>query len=300
MFLPHVEIYQPEFRKLVLANTHLEKLWSGGRWLEGPAWFGAGRYLVFSDIPNNRMMRFDETDSSISVFRNPSMNSNGNTVDQQGRLITCEHLGRRVTRTEHDGSITTLADRFDGKKLNSPNDVVVAKDGTVWFTDPSYGIDSDYEGSMAASEIGRCNLYRIDPITGTVDAVATDFIQPNGLAFAPDGRTLYVSDTGSTHLADGPHHIRSFQVDGARLKGGDVISVCNIGLYDGFRLDNQGNIWTSSGDGVHCLNQKGEFIGKISTPETVSNLCFGGARKNRLFICATTNLYATYLNISGI
>jgi gluconolactonase len=299
MFLPHIEIYHSEFRKLVLANTHLEKLWSGGRWLEGPAWFGAGRYLVFSDIPNNRMMRFDETDNSVSVFRQPSMNSNGNTRDQLGRLITCEHLGRRVTRTEHNGSITILVDRFEGKKLNSPNDVVVAKDDAIWFTDPIYGIDSDYEGAIASSEIGKCNVYRLDNATGNLDAVATDFLQPNGLAFSPDGHVLFVSDTGATHFENGPRHIRSFQVDGLKLKGGDVFSECTTGLYDGFRIDNQGNIWTSASDGVHCLNQNGDLIGKILIPETVANVCFGGLQNNRLFVCGTTSLYATYLNISG-
>jgi gluconolactonase len=299
MFLPHIEVCQPAFRKLVLMNTHLENLWSGGRWLEGPAWFGAGRYLVFSDIPNNRMMRFDDTDSSVSVFRQPSMYSNGNTRDQQGRLVSCEHFSRRVTRTEHDGSITVLVDRLGGQKLNSPNDVVVAKDGAIWFTDPTYGIDSDYEGAIATSEIGKSQLYRIDPASGAVALVASDFCQPNGLAFSPDGAILYVSDTGVTHVDNGPHHIRRFEVDGAKLKGGKVIANCAVGLYDGFRVDTQGHIWTSTGEGVHCLSQTGELIGKILIPETVANVCFGGPKNNRLFICATTSLYATYLNVAG-
>jgi gluconolactonase len=245
------------------------------------------------------MMRFDETDSSVSVFRQPSMNSNGNTRDKQGRLITCEHLGRRVTRTEHNGSITILVDRFEGKKLNSPNDAVVANDDAIWFTDPSYGIDSDYEGATATSDIGKCNVYRLDHLTGNLDSIATDFLQPNGLAFSADGRVLYVSDTGATHFENGPRHIRSFQVDGLTLKGGDVFSESTAGMYDGFRLDNQGNIWTSAGDGVHCLNQNGDLIGKLLIPETVANVCFGGLQNNRLFICGTTSLYATYLNISG-
>ena len=202
----------PRFRKLALPYIHVEKLYTGCRWAEGPAWFAAGRYLVWSDIPNDRMLRWDETDGSVSVFRQPAMNSNGHTVDLQGRLVSCEHWSRCVSRTEFDGKRTVLADRYDGKRLNSPNDVVVKSDGSIWFTDPSYGIDSDYEGDAAPSEIGANNVYRIDPATGRVTIVASDFVQPNGLAFSPDESLLYVADTGLTHKADGPHHVRRFRV----------------------------------------------------------------------------------------
>jgi gluconolactonase len=299
MFLSHLEIIEPAFRKLVLMNTHIEKLWEGGRWLEGPVWFAGGRHLVFSDIPNDRMMRFDDTDGSISVFRSPSMNSNGNTCDHQGRMITCEHRGRRVTRTEHDGRITILVDRYQGKLLNSPNDVVVGSDESIWFTDPTYGIDSDYEGARTESQIGKSNLYRLDPRTGLLEAAATDFIQPNGLAFSPDGSHLYVADTGATHMEEGPRHLRKFKVNNGKLSGGDIIATSSAGLYDGFRIDEFGHIWTSTGEGVHCLDSGGSLLGKIRVPEVVANVCFGGARKNRLFICATTSLYAIYLNVSG-
>ncbi len=299
MFLPHIECIDPSFKRLVLMNTHLERLWTGGRWLEGPAWFGGGRYLIFSDIPNNRMLRYDDTDDGVSVFRSPSDNTNGNTVDRQGRLISCQHLARRVVRTEHDGTLTVIADRHEGRALNSPNDVVVASDGAIWFTDPTYGIDMDYEGARAPSEIGSNNLYRVDPDHGVARAMATDFVQPNGLAFSPDETTLYVADTGATHLEDGPRHIRRFAHDAGSLSGGEVIAECDVGLFDGFRIDAAGHIWTSAGDGVHCLTGEGELIGKIRVPETVANVCFGGAKRNRLFICGTTSLYATYVNVSG-
>src|SRR5258706_3741000 len=204
-------VVDPRFRTLALPYIHVEKLYTGCRWAEGPAWFAAGRYLVWSDIPNNRMLRWDETDGSVSVFRQPSNNSNGHTVDREGRLVSCEHQSRRVTRTEHDGTRTVLADRFEGKRFNSPNDVVVKSDGSIWFSDPSYGIDSDYEGDASPSEIGACNVYRIDPATGGVSIVASDFVQPNGLAFSPDESLLYISDTGFTPYADGPIHVRRYK-----------------------------------------------------------------------------------------
>ncbi len=299
-FGSHLEAVDSGFRKLVLGNSHLEKLWEGARWAEGPVWFGDGRFLVFSDIPNDRMMRYDETSGVTSVFRAPARNSNGNTRDRQGRLVTCEHGARRVTRTNYDGTITVLADAWQGKRLNSPNDVVVSSDGAVWFTDPTYGIDGDYEGDSAASEIGAAHVYRIDPASGAVDAVATDFVKPNGLAFSADEQTLYVADTGATHVEDGPRHIRRFRVDGGRLSGGEVFSVCDYGLYDGFRLDTAGRIWASAKDGVHCLAPDGSLIGKVLVPETVSNVAFGGRKRNRLFITGTTSLYATYLNVQGL
>jgi gluconolactonase len=289
------------FRKLALPYVHAEKLYTGCRWSEGPAWLAAGRYLVWSDIPNDRMMRWDETDGSVSVFRQPANNTNGHTVDLQGRLVSCEHRTRSVSRTEFDGTRKVLADRYDGKRFNSPNDVVVKSDGSIWFTDPSYGIDADYEGDAAPSEIGANNVYRLDPASGRVTAVATDFVQPNGLAFSPDESLLYVADTGLTHQSEGPHHVRRFNVsaDGRALSGGEVFSVCPVGLYDGFRVDIHGNLWLSSGEGVHCHASDGALIGKIRIPEAVGNVCFGGPKMNRLFICATTSLYSVFLNTRG-
>ncbi len=296
-----VAVIQDErFRRLVIPTARLEKLAEGCRWAEGPAYFPAGRYLVWSDVPNDRMLRYDETSDAVSVFRAPSHYSNGNTVDQRGRLVTCEHGARRVTRTEHDGTITVLASHYQGKRLNSPNDVVVKSDGSIWFTDPAYGIDSDYEGHKAESEIGACHVYRIDPHSGDVTIVASDFVRPNGLAFSPDETKLYVADTGATHVPDGPRHIRVFDVgrDG-RLSGGEVFATCTSGLFDGFRLDEAGRIWTSAGDGVHCYDPDGTLIGKILVPEAVANVVFGGVKRNRLFICATTSLYAIMLPVNG-
>jgi gluconolactonase len=296
-FTHSYEAIDARFRKLVIRNAHVEKLYTGCRWAEGPAWFAAGRYLVWSDIPNDRMLRWDETDGSVSVFRQPAMNSNGHTVDLQGRLVSCEHRGRCVSRTEFDGIRTVLADRFEGKRFNSPNDLVVKSDGSIWFTDPSYGIDSDYEGDAAGSEIGACNVYRIDPGSGRVAIVASDFVQPNGLAFSPDESLLYIADTGLTHKLDGPHHVRRFNVsaDGSSITGGEVFATCPAGLYDGFRVDAQGNLWLSAGDGVHCNASDGSLLGKILIPETVANVCFGGPKLNRLFICGTTSLYSVFL-----
>ncbi len=290
------------FNVCIPGPERIEKLWTGGRWCEGPAWFGAHRTLVWSDIPNNRMLRYDELSGTTSVFRAPANNSNGHTVDRQGRLISCEHLTRRVTRTEHDGSITVLASHWQGKRLNSPNDVVVHSDGGVWFTDPSYGILSDYEGLRADSEIGACNVYRIDPASGAVDLVADDFVKPNGLAFSPDESVLYIADTGASHAADGPRHIRRMEVsaDGKRLGKSTVFATCNHGLFDGFRVDTEGRIWSSAGDGVHAFDPDGTLLGKLLVPEPVANVCFGGPKRNRLFICATSSLYAIYLNAKGV
>src|SRR5436190_2365323 len=292
------EVTDPRFHELALPYVHVEKLYTGCRWAEGPAWFAAGRYLVWSDIPNDRMLRWDETDGSVSVFRQPSQHSNGHTVDLMGRLVSCEHQSRCVSRTEFDGRRTVLADRYEGKRFNSPNDVVVKSDGSVWFSDPSYGIDSHYEGDAAPSEIGVRNVYRVDPATGRVSIVASDFVQPNGLAFSPDESLLYIADTGLTHQVDGPHHIRRFKVsaDGGSISGGVVFSVCPGGLYDGFRVDMHGNVWTSAGDGVRCLAPDGSLLGRILIPEPVANVCFGGPKLNRLFICGTTSLYSVYLN----
>lgn len=296
------ETLDPRFNRLVPGPERVERLWTGARWCEGPAWFAAHRTLVWSDIPNNRMLRLDERNGSVAVFREPSNNSNGNTVDRQGRLVTCEHLARRVTRTEHDGSLTVLASHWQGKRLNSPNDVVVHSDGGVWFTDPSYGILTDYEGLKAESEIGACNVYRIDPASGEVELVADDFVKPNGLAFSPDESMLYIADTGASHAADGPRHIRRFALttDGRRLERGSLFAECTRGLFDGFRLDTEGRIWTSAADGVHAYHSDGGLIGKILLPERVANVCFGGPKRNRLFICATSSLYAITLNATGV
>jgi gluconolactonase len=271
----------------------IRRLYTGCRWTEGPAYFAAGRYLVFSDIPNDRMLRYDETTGTVGVFRAPASYANGHTVDRQGRLVSCEHGGRRVTRTEHDGSITVLADRYDGKRLNSPNDVVERADGSIWFTDPSYGIDSDYEGHQADSEIGACHVYRIRPDGGEVVAVAEDFVRPNGLAFSLDERQLYIVDTRRKH-------IRRFDVTPQdTLTGGEVFATCQAGSFDGIRLDDTGRIWAAAHDGVHCFDPGGTLIGKLHLPEIVSNLSFGGPKRNDLFITASTSLYSLRLNLSG-
>jgi gluconolactonase len=294
------EVQDERFNRLAMGNVHLDKLFTGCRWAEGPAYFAAGRYLVWSDIPNDRIMRWDETDGSVSVFRAPAFNTNGHTVDREGRLVSAEHRGRCISRTEFDGRRVVLVDRFEGKRFNSPNDLVVKSDGTIWFTDPSYGIDSEYEGDAAPSEIGASNVYRFDPATGSLAAVATDFVKPNGIAFSPDESQLYIVDTGATHVKDGPRHIRKFAVGGdGRLSGGEVFATCTVGLFDGFRFDTRGNIWTSAGDGVHCYAPDGALIGKVRVPEVVANVCFGGPKRNRLFICGTTSLYAIYVNAAG-
>ena len=294
------EILDPSFGDCLIAHARVERLWTGARWSEGPVWFPAGRFLLWSDIPNDRMLRFDETDGSVSVFRQPAQNANGNTVDRQGRLVTCEHRTRRVTRTEHDGRIVAIADRYDGKRLNSPNDVVVSSDGAIWFTDPDYGILTDYEGVRAASEIGACHVYRVDP-SGDIACVADDYAKPNGLAFSPDERWLYIADTGASHDPDGPRHIRRHRLgpDGT-LSDGAVFATCTAGLFDGFRVDRDGRLWASAADGVHCLSADGTLIGKVRIPECVANVCFGGPKLNRLFICGTTSLYSVFLAVNGV
>ena len=289
-------ILDERFGPLIKMSARVEHLYQGCRWAEGPAYFPAGRYVVWSDIPNDRMLRWDEATGETGVFRQPAGYTNGHTVDREGRLVSCEHGGRRVSRTEHDGTVITLADRYEGKRLNSPNDLVVKSDGSVWFTDPAYGIDSDYEGHKADSEIGGCHVYRIDPHQGEVRKVADDFERPNGIAFSPDEKTLYVSDTGSSRT----RHIRKFAVgaDGT-LSGGDVLAVCTAGGFDGFRVDDGGRIWTSAGDGVHCIDPDGTLIGKVFVPEPVANVVFGGPKRNRLFICGTTSLYSVMLAVNG-
>ena len=293
------EVIEPEFEACFVGHARVERLWTGARWSEGPVWFAAGRYLLWSDIPNNRIMRWDETNGSVSVFRDPSNNSNGHTVDRQGRLISCEHLARRVTRTDFDGRVGVIADSFEGKRLNSPNDVVVKSDGSIWFTDPSYGILMDYEGERAESEIGACHVYCVD--ANGIRVVADDYLKPNGLAFSPDEQFLYIADTGATHEKDGPKHIRrhTIEPDGS-LSGGEIFAECTSGLFDGFRVDRAGRIWSSAADGVHCLAPDGRLVGKIHIPELVANVCFGGPKLNRLFICGTTSLYSVFLNVNGV
>ena len=290
-------VHDPRFSSLVVGHALLEKLWTGMRWAEGPAYFPAGRYLVWSDIPNDRLMRLDETDGSVSAFREPCNYANGNTTDHEGRLVTCEHRGRRVTRTEHDGSITVLADQFEGRRLNSPNDVVVKSDRSIWFTDPTYGIDSDYEGDKAESEIGASNVYRIDPASGAVTAVVRDRVRPNGLAFSPDETVLYVADTGASHVPGLARTITAYRVnaDGASVSEPRIFATCADGAYDGFRCDSAGNIWTSAGRSVFCYAPDGAHLGTIPIGELVANVCFGGPKRNRLYICGQTSLYAIYV-----
>ena len=292
-------IHDRRFSYLSLPTVKLEKLSSGMLWTEGPVYFPLGDFLLWSDIPNNKMWQWSEP-VGARVFREHSNYSNGNTRDREGRLVSCEHLTRRVTRTEHDGSITVLADSFQGKRLNSPNDVVVRSDGTIWFTDPPYGILSDFEGAKAEQEQAGCFVFRLDPADGSLRVVADDFDKPNGLAFSPDESQLYVSDTGFSHSQDGPRHIRVFDVaDGCRLGNGRVFAEINNGVSDGFRLDVEGNVWTSSGGGVLCYAPQGDLLGEIPIAEKVSNLTFGGAKNNRLFITATTSVYAIYVAVKG-
>jgi gluconolactonase len=291
------EVYDPRFARLIVRHALLERLATGCRWAEGPAYFPAGRYLVWSDIPNDRILRWDETDGSVSVFRQPSQHANGNTIDRQGRLVTCEQATRRVTRTEHDGSIRVLADTCDGMRLNSPNDVVVDSDEAIWFTDPTYGIDSDYEGYRAESAIGGCHVYRLDPGNGSVSAMVTDRVRPNGLAFSPDESILYVSDTGASHVPGLPATLTAYTVGPNKQSVSEprTFATCPEGMFDGFRCDADGNVWTSAGRKVLCYAPDGKLIGAIPIGEQVANLCFGSLRRNRLFICAQTSLYSLYV-----
>ncbi|GAC1545612.1 MAG: SMP-30/gluconolactonase/LRE family protein [Candidatus Velthaea sp.] len=300
---PRIEVLDKRF-KYKAGNAGIERIATGFRWAEGPVYFGDGGYLLWSDIPNNRMMRWSEADGHVSVFRSPSNYSNGNTRDREGRLITCEHDARRVTRTELDGTITVLMDSFNGKKLNAPNDVVVAADNAVWFTDPGYGILGNYEGHKAPLELPT-NVYRLDVATGRATVVASDFVRPNGIAFSPDEKKLYIIDSGIT--SGGPAHIRVFDVNGERLSNGKVFANNFApGFTDGMRLDTDGNVWCSMGwanpkeDGVRCYAPNGDMIGKIHLPETCANLCFGGKKKNRLFMAASTSVYALYVDAAGV
>lgn len=294
------EIHDERFKQMIVASADLDELYTSCRWAEGPVWFSDHNCLLWSDIPNERILRW-VPEGGVSVFRQPSNFANGNTRDREGRLVTCEHGGRRVTRTEVDGSITVLADSYQGKKLNAPNDVIVRSDGSIWFTDPTYGIMADYEGYKAEPEQPTRNVYRLDPSTGKLEAVITDFHQPNGLAFSPDETKLFIADSAYSHDESAPRHIRVFDViDGGRnVTGGKIFCTIDSGLPDGFRFDTDGNLWTSAGDGVHCFSPQGELLGKIKIPQTVANVTFGGPRRNRLFITATKSLYAVYLTVTG-
>ncbi|NEE03112.1 SMP-30/gluconolactonase/LRE family protein [Phytoactinopolyspora halotolerans] len=300
-----VEVVDALFSQFVLGNASLERLWTGARWAEGPVYFADARQLLFSDIPNDRMLRWVDVggpgDGGVTtVYRQPSEYANGHTRDREGRLVSCQHGTRSVTRTELDGSITVLAERIGGRRLNSPNDVVVKSDGSVWFTDPPYGILSDYEGHKAPSELDGCCVYRLDPATGALDVVVDDMVKPNGLAFSVDESVLYVTDSGRSHDPQGPRHIRAYDVrDGRELAAGRVVAEVAPGNPDGLAVDDEDYLWCSAGDGVHCLAPDGTLLGKILVPETVSNCTFGGAKRNRLFITATTSLYAIYLNRAG-
>ncbi|MGB3406620.1 MAG: SMP-30/gluconolactonase/LRE family protein [Jannaschia sp.] len=292
------EAHDRAFNRFVLGNAPVKRLATGFDWLEGPVWFGDRNCLLFSDIPSHRIMRWSEAEG-ISVFRAQSNYANGHTRDLQGRLVSCEHGLRRVTRTELDGTITVLADSHRGKPLNSPNDVIVKSDGTIWFSDPHYGIMTDYEGFRAPSE-NPLVVYRADPDTGALDVMVNDMNAPNGLAFSPDESLLYVADTGRMFSED-PQHIRVYDCapDGS-LSNGRHFHTIDPGCADGLRLDSDGNLWSSAADGVHCIAPDGRLLGKILIPELVSNLCFGGRAKHQLYITATTSLYRVTLVRNGV
>jgi len=293
-----IEICHDAFHSLVLPNAPTEILGAGFRWLEGPVWFADHECLYVSDVPNDSVLRWTP-DGSVSVFRRPSGFANGHTRDRQGRLISCSHQGRCITRVELDGTLTVLASHYRGKRLNSPNDIVCKSDGSIWFSDPPYGINTDYEGGKQSSEL-PASLYRLDGATGTLTVAADDFDGPNGLAFSPDESLLYVAETGRQFDPEARQYIRRFNVDAdGRLSGGDRFYKVDPGFADGFRLDEQGNIWSSAGDGVHCISPEGEMLGKILTGCVVSNVAFGGRNRSRLFICASQQLLAIYTNARG-
>lgn len=295
------ELYEtrdPRFLDCVVIYAKMEEIASGCRWCEGPVWFEDQGVLLFSDIPNERIMRW-VPGAGTSVFRQPSNFANGHTRDLQGRLISCEHGMRRVTRTEPDGTITVLADSFEGRRLNSPNDVIVKSDGSIWFSDPTYGILSDYEGFRAEPEQAKRNVYRLDPHSGALTSVVDDFAQPNGLCFSPDETKLYIAESGSSHDESVPSIIRMFDVEDGRLTDGEVFATIDNGLPDGIRCDVNGNVWSSAEDGVHVFSPRGELLGKIKVPQRVANLTFGGPRRNRLFITATSSVYLLYVAATG-
>ncbi|MGE0417295.1 MAG: SMP-30/gluconolactonase/LRE family protein [Acetobacteraceae bacterium] len=300
---PNVHVLDPSFNPYRLPLASVERLYDGCRWSEGPVWFGDGRFLLWSDIPNDRILKWEEETGAVSVFRKTSWNANGNTRDRQGRLVTCEHRGRRVTRTEYDGSITVLMDSYQGKRLNSPNDVVVKSDGSIWFTDPVFGISGYYEGEKADPEIPAA-VWRIDGQTGAVSMMTDEVEGPNGLAFSPDESILYVVASRAS-----PNRlIRAFDVvdGGTRIANNRVLINAGPGTPDGFRVDIDGNLWCGWGmgdpelDGVRVFNKAGAPIGHITLPERAANLCFGGRHRNRLFMAASHGLYSLYVNTQGV
>ncbi len=299
---PAVQVLDPRFTRYRLVNAAVERLATGLRWAEGPVWVGDGHYLLCSDIPNNRIVRWTEETGQLSVFRSPSNNANGNTRDRQGRLVTCEHDSRRVTRTEHDGTITVLMDRFQSKVLNAPNDVIVKSDGSIWFTDPGYGILMNYEGHKAPFELPAV-VYRLDPDTRAATVVADDMERPNGLCFSPDESKLYIVDTGVT-----PRPIRVYDVvgGGRSLASGRLFADMSPGTSDGIRCDTDGNVWSAAGgggegfDGVHVFAPDGTRIGQILLPEKCANICFGGTKRTRLFMAASQSIYALYVEAQGV
>lgn len=295
------EIYDDRFKDLILPDSRLEKLADGCIWAEGPVYFAEEDFIVWSDIPNNRMLRWSPVEG-VSVFRQPSNFSNGNTRDLQGRLLTCEHGGRRVSRTEPDGTVVTVIDHYQGKRLNSPNDIVVKSDGTVWFTDPTYGIkDNTKEGYESSMEVAGCFVYRYDPAADELTVVIDDMEMPNGLAFSLDEQRLYVSDTSLSEGPGGNHHIRVYDVvDGKAAANGRLFAEIMPGVSDGFRFDRNGYLYTSSEDSIQVYTEAGERLGKILVPEPIANCTFGGPDKNRLFITATSSLYVVTLNTSGV
>ncbi|WP_417724425.1 SMP-30/gluconolactonase/LRE family protein [Salipiger sp.] len=295
---PHIEIRDPRFADLVHPMSQLETLASGFTWTEGPVWFGDQGCLLFSDIPSERILRWSEAEG-LSVYRAGSGFNNGNTRDRQGRLVGCRHGFRDVVRTEYDGTLSVLAADYQGKRLNSPNDVVVAADGAVWFTDPTYGILSSFEGNQAEPEQTAHHVFRIPPEGGDPVPVVSDFVQPNGLCFSPDESLLYVAESGSSHDTSVAPVIRVFEVSGATLTDAGVFATIDTGLPDGIRCDETGNLWSSAADGVHCFDPAGTLLGKILVPETVSNIAFGGADGLRLFITATTSVHRIFVNVKG-
>lgn len=303
---PAIEVLDERFLSLRLFSAGVEQLASGMRWAEGPVWFGDGRYLLVSDIPNDRILRWDEASGAVGVFRQPSNNANGHVRDRQGRLVSCEHLTRRITRTECDGAVTVLADRHDGKRFNSPNDIVCASDGSLWFSDPSFGIAGWWEGAPAAQELPHA-VYRLDPASGQLDAVISDLAAPNGLAFSPDERLLYVVESRAQ-----PHRlIWAYEVGpGHTLSGRRLFATASDGgAFDGFAVDAQGNLWCGYGsagraapqglDGVRVFAPDGSVLAHIHLPERCANLCFGGRHRNRLFMAASHSLYALFVNVQG-
>jgi gluconolactonase len=295
---PDVIALDPKFRRYIVNNTPIRRLHIGTLWAEGPAWNGVGRYLVWSDIPNNVQMRWIEDDGRVTVFRNPSGYSNGNTFDYEGRQLSCEHGGRRVVRYEVNGTITVIADKFQGKKLNSPNDIAVHPDGGIWFTDPAYGIRGVYEGFKGEQELKEA-VYRVDPKSGQIDKITDDVGGPNGICFSPDYKKLYVADTG------GPRDIKVYDIDGKAVRNGkrlvqlDIPGTGQPSAADGIRCDTDGNIWAGARPGVQVITANGERIGMIRLPETCANVCFGGAKRNRLFMAASQSLYVVYVETQG-